>query len=825
MIKKVVELSLEKLYSRHRGKVSDKWSIYLSEYNRLFQQYRPDPVRLLEIGIQNGGSLDIWSKFFPNARQIVGCDINSDCGRLSYKDSRISVVVGDANSDMAQSAVMALSSKFDLIIDDGSHKSGDILRSFARYFPSLADGGLFVVEDLHCSYWKEFDGGLFDPYSSIAFFKRLADVLSSEHWGIEKSPSQILAGFFARYDFQINDEILRHIHSIEFINSMCVVRKCKPESNVLGPRFIAGSTGLVWSGYGGLHLKLGSVPNQIHNEWSARTLLPEEELSLRLEELKERDAKISNLSESILLQEEQVHTLQRGEQDIEELRTVVAERDDRIQKLDALAVESAREIAARDSREVSLNHALKNLESQIVGLNQLRVEQNAQVEGLNQAISDLENQAVVHVQTIAEGNAHISALNQTGAERERAVAELSDALIKRDDHIVDLEHKIVVHDQTITDRDERLAKLRLQLDVERKARHQLEQDNARRQKALSSRANEAQRALDKLILEHAQLKQESAKEMQALRQQVEQDRTQSVRDQMQSENRLRISHAEKERIFMLQLGAERKSNRALEQELRQREKVLQDETASLRIEIEQHRHANQLETQQFGYEINAAKAERNLALQATRALEGRVFTEQQQNAQLMQELDKLYRSVSQFQESFAWRVLTPLRKIGLLGAPLENDQNENLAITHDIFSHRRNSNSYGANLTQSPLGDSLAAQRLVSEHGEPPYTIAESAVSIAAHANSFTDTPQAVSNCDELLQYNGQKFIESAYLTFLKRQPDSEGMNFYLGRLNDGADKLQLAHEIFFSKECRNSGIELSGLREAFSQRDIDAPR
>ena len=133
------------------------------------------PLRLLEIGIQNGGSLEIWPKFFPNAQQIVGCDIRPECARLTYRNPRISVVVGDANSDEAQAAVLAHSAIFDVIIDDGSHASSDIVRSFARYFPHLSDGGIFVVEDLHCSYWKEFDGGLFDPFSSVNFFKRLAD--------------------------------------------------------------------------------------------------------------------------------------------------------------------------------------------------------------------------------------------------------------------------------------------------------------------------------------------------------------------------------------------------------------------------------------------------------------------------------------------------------------------------------------------------------------------------------------------------------------------------------------------------------------------------
>ncbi len=162
--------TIEKLYAEHISKVSDKWSSYLKEYNRLFDSYRNKPVRLLEIGVQNGGSLEIWSKYFSNAEKLVGCDINPDCARLDFEDQRIAVVVGDANSDAAQEAVLGHAPAFDVIIDDGSHRSSDIVKSFARYFPHVADGGLFIAEDLHCSYWQDFEGGLFDPFSSMAFF-------------------------------------------------------------------------------------------------------------------------------------------------------------------------------------------------------------------------------------------------------------------------------------------------------------------------------------------------------------------------------------------------------------------------------------------------------------------------------------------------------------------------------------------------------------------------------------------------------------------------------------------------------------------------------
>ena len=300
--------TLVQLYAEHVGKVSSKWSIYLTEYGRIFDEHRDRPVRLLEIGIQNGGSLEIWSKYFPHAQKLVGCDINPDCARLSYEDPRIAVVVGDANSDTAQAKVLGYAPAFDVIIDDGSHRSSDIVRSFARYFPHLADGGVFVAEDLHCSYWQEFEGGLFDPFSSITFFKRLADVVSHEHWGIEKARADILSGFFAKYGSQIDEEALQHVHSVEFINSMCVIRKDKPVRNRLGTLITVGLVGIIVSRQV-LHSSLGPAPDQTSNEWTARSVPPDEELLLRIKELADRDDQIASLNQAVAERDGQIASL------------------------------------------------------------------------------------------------------------------------------------------------------------------------------------------------------------------------------------------------------------------------------------------------------------------------------------------------------------------------------------------------------------------------------------------------------------------------------------------------------------------------------------
>ncbi|WP_158239177.1 class I SAM-dependent methyltransferase [Uliginosibacterium sp. TH139] len=213
----------------------------MSSYDQVLADLRSKPVSMLEIGVQNGGSLEIWSKYFKNAHSLVGCDIDQRCERLSYSDERISLVIGDINNKETLEQVLKISTEFDLIIDDGSHASGDIVKSFARLFSRVKEDGVYIVEDLHCSYWAHYQGGVFYPESSINFFKMMVDVVNHQHWGNGYSRTKVVENFCSAYGCEISEEDLSNIHSIEFFNSICVIKKKNSDKNVLGTRLISGS--------------------------------------------------------------------------------------------------------------------------------------------------------------------------------------------------------------------------------------------------------------------------------------------------------------------------------------------------------------------------------------------------------------------------------------------------------------------------------------------------------------------------------------------------------------------------------------------------------
>lgn len=123
---------------------------YCSIYPFYFEKFRDKPISLLEIGVQNGGSIKSWQEYFPKA-MIYGLDIN-DCRR--FENKRAKIFIGDqSDSEFLNRMISQIGHKLDIIIDDGGHTMKQQKCSFSLLFPGLLKkGGIYVIEDLHTSY-------------------------------------------------------------------------------------------------------------------------------------------------------------------------------------------------------------------------------------------------------------------------------------------------------------------------------------------------------------------------------------------------------------------------------------------------------------------------------------------------------------------------------------------------------------------------------------------------------------------------------------------------------------------------------------------------
>ena len=71
--------SFEGLFWNHKGKIVHKWQHYLPIYEKFLKKYKNEPIKFLEIGVAEGGSLSLWRKYFGANATIFGVDIDPRC--------------------------------------------------------------------------------------------------------------------------------------------------------------------------------------------------------------------------------------------------------------------------------------------------------------------------------------------------------------------------------------------------------------------------------------------------------------------------------------------------------------------------------------------------------------------------------------------------------------------------------------------------------------------------------------------------------------------------------------------------------------------------
>ena len=158
---------------------TDKSSLrhnYLPLYEQYLDPIRKEPVTLLELGVLDGASLRMWRDYLPNA-SIVGLD-----HKTPFHIPGCTVVQGEQDDYNTIQQLGKTYGPFDIIIDDASHVSIKTIGSFELLYNHLAPDGLYVIEDLHASYWPGIYGDKdadpnpdTDKPTIMAYLKRLAD--------------------------------------------------------------------------------------------------------------------------------------------------------------------------------------------------------------------------------------------------------------------------------------------------------------------------------------------------------------------------------------------------------------------------------------------------------------------------------------------------------------------------------------------------------------------------------------------------------------------------------------------------------------------------
>ncbi len=190
---------------------------YEEIYPMYIEKYYKTKGGMLEIGLAEGASLNMWMELFPNMH-IYGLDKD-----LIDKETcdRHTIIQADQGSE--ESLVNALSQinhPLYFINDDGSHIPEHQALTFNLLFPKLEIGGVYIIEDIETSYWTK--GGLYGyqtrygkghPKSIIEIFKHTVDGVNYK--------------FSKSYAPEIHHQ--EYFHSVTFARNCIIIIKKSPD--------------------------------------------------------------------------------------------------------------------------------------------------------------------------------------------------------------------------------------------------------------------------------------------------------------------------------------------------------------------------------------------------------------------------------------------------------------------------------------------------------------------------------------------------------------------------------------------------------------------
>ena len=212
------------IWSQPRKLKSDKWEHYFDIYDHCLSKFYDKKISFLEIGIQNGGSIEVAQKLFDPKSSISGLDIDPRCSDINNILKDVNIYIGSQVDEQLLNKIATDHNKnFDVIIDDGSHIQSHMIFTFTRMFQFINDGGVYLIEDTHTNYspshQESFFGiGLYD------YFKGLSERLNLDYMDpASRQRYKIPRNRRDKRDY--HNDINHFIFSIEFFDSIIAIRK------------------------------------------------------------------------------------------------------------------------------------------------------------------------------------------------------------------------------------------------------------------------------------------------------------------------------------------------------------------------------------------------------------------------------------------------------------------------------------------------------------------------------------------------------------------------------------------------------------------------
>src|SRR5688500_4073673 len=141
---------LYQYFINNKDRLIHKWIHYFDIYDRHFSRFRNREIVVLEIGVFQGGSLQMWKNYFGKQARIYAIDIDPNCKK--FEEENITIFIGSQSDRAFLNQIKKTIPPIDILIDDGGHTMQQQKTTFEELFTHVKDQGIYLVEDLHTSY-------------------------------------------------------------------------------------------------------------------------------------------------------------------------------------------------------------------------------------------------------------------------------------------------------------------------------------------------------------------------------------------------------------------------------------------------------------------------------------------------------------------------------------------------------------------------------------------------------------------------------------------------------------------------------------------------
>ena len=216
--------SYREAFFSERQFASDKYDHYFEIYDHLLGHLYNSNITYVEIGVQNGGSLEIAKKLFGLKSVLIGVDIDPVCKNLETIGLASHIIIGSQTDDDCLKQIVSKSSGIDIIIDDGSHIQSHMIGTFIKLFPYLKENGVYIIEDANTIYSLEHQESFFG-INLYDYFKGLSERLNIDFINPDARRARHKIPRQERFPIKKFYDITQEIFSIEFFNSIIAIRK------------------------------------------------------------------------------------------------------------------------------------------------------------------------------------------------------------------------------------------------------------------------------------------------------------------------------------------------------------------------------------------------------------------------------------------------------------------------------------------------------------------------------------------------------------------------------------------------------------------------